>query len=153
MDLSKLDLNDSTRGVLEKAGITTVEDLLSYRDDYTRIPLVGPARGTEIEEALEASEIGLPHRPEPPPMDEPEPPAPEEKPPEEAPAPFGGAQPGDLVIYTSEHGRRRYARLGALNQRGSASLTVFTPGGGRYNEDKVPHSPGGDERSWREVTP
>lgn len=154
MQLTELDLTDATRGVLEKAGIVTVEELLPHRKDFTEIKFVGKGRAIEIEGALEAAEIGLATRPEPPPEEEPPPPdealLAEEAHSEEEQAPFGGAQPGDLVIYTSEHGRRRYARLGAVNEGGSASLTIFVQGGGQYAEDRVPYSKDGGVRTWRD---
>lgn len=149
MQLTELDLTDATRGVLEKADIFTVEDLLPHREDFTKIKFVGPGRAAELEEAIEASELGLASRPDPVPEGDP-PPSPEPSE-EEGTIPFGKAQPGDLVFYRSEHGRPRYARLGAVTSEGKASLTIFVQGGGRYTEDDVRYSRADDPRSWHEM--
>lgn len=142
MELNDLDLTDATRGTLEKRGIDTYEKLMEHSKDFTKIKGVGKGRATEIEEAIQAKEFGREER-----FEE----VPEGGPTEEEvasePPPFRGVSLGDLVVFTSEHAVKRYARVTRMDEDGTAGLTVFT-NGGRYDEKEVPHSKVGKPMSW-----
>lgn len=142
MELHEIDLTDATRGTLEKRGIDSFEKLSKFRDDFTKIKGIGKGRATEIEEAIQAKEFGREERFEA---------VPEGGPTEEEvasePPPFLGVNLGDLVVFTSEHAVKRYARMTKMAEDGTASLTVFT-NGGRYDEREVPYSKAGKPMSW-----
>lgn len=150
MELRELDLTDSTRGVLEKRGITTTEDLLGHREDFTKIKGVGKSRAEEIEGALQASEAGRQQRFEPPPE---EPPQVEEDPGDEGEEVATEADPfvpemGSLVMYTTEHMTPRYARVAGIGEGRRLALTVFTHGGS-WDETEIPYSKTPAPKSWR----
>jgi hypothetical protein len=150
MELHELDLTDSTRGVLEKRGITDLPSLLAFREDFTQIKGVGKARGEELESALQASEIGRQQRFEPPPQEPPQDEGTEEDKGEEVapePDPFV-PKLGDLVMYTTEHMTPRWARAAGIGEDRSLSLTVFTQGGS-WNETGIPYSKTPKPKSWR----
>lgn len=153
MELRELDLTDSTRGVLEKRGITTTEALLDHREDFTKIKGIGKSRAEEIEGALQASEIGRQQRFEPPPE---EPPQAEEDLTDEGEEVAPEADPfvpkmGSLVMYTTEHMTPRWARVSGIGEDRRLSLRVFTQGGS-WDETGIPYSKTPTPKSWRRAS-
>jgi hypothetical protein len=143
MNVSELPLSLPTIGILESQGIDSVEDdLLPLRGRFrAKIKYVGAAREEEIERALQAAEIGTPIA---------EPPSEDPPPREEVgaePPPFALARPGDLVVFTSEYGRRRWAWLDGMKETGEAEVEVKV-GGGTYREKAVPYSAEEVPMSW-----